>query len=70
VRLKRSDPGLQANLALALLLAGDVDQALDQAEPAAARRPDDEINRAILTLAGDVREGRRRQPSTLAELEA
>jgi hypothetical protein len=38
VRVKRSEPGLQANLALALLLAGDVDEALDQAEQAAARR--------------------------------
>src|SRR4051812_45923852 len=38
--LKRTDPGLQANLALALLLAGDVDGALDYAEEAVARDPE------------------------------
>jgi tetratricopeptide (TPR) repeat protein len=70
VRRERSDPGLQANLALALLLAGDVDEALGQAGQAAARNPEDQINRAFLTLIKDVKEGRRRQPATLAELEA
>ena len=59
-----------AGLALALLLAGDVDEALSQAEQAAARSPDDKINRALLTLADDVKAGRRPQPTTLAELEA
>ena len=32
VRTERSEPGLQANLALALLLAGDVDEALKMTE--------------------------------------
>ena len=68
--LKRSDPGPQANLALALLLAGDVDGALDYAEEAIARDPADEINCNLLALIREVKGGRRRQPKTLAELEA
>jgi tetratricopeptide (TPR) repeat protein len=69
VRIDRSDPGLQANLALALLLAGGVDEALDQAEQAAARSPTDEINRNLLAVIREVKEGRRQRPRTLAELE-
>src|SRR3712207_7199686 len=52
--LKRSDPGLQANLALALLLAGEVDGALDYAEEAVARDPEDEINRNLLAVIREV----------------
>jgi tetratricopeptide (TPR) repeat protein len=70
MRVKRSDPGLQANLALALLLAGDVGEALDQAEQAAARSPQDEINAALLGIIREVKDGRRPQPRTLAEVEA
>src|SRR5262245_7946878 len=70
MQITRSDPGLQANLALALLLAGEIDQALDQAEQAAARSPEDEINRNLLAIIREVKEGRRRQPATLAEVEA
>jgi tetratricopeptide (TPR) repeat protein len=69
MRLKRSDAGLQANLALALLLAGDVDEALGQAEQASAREPKDEINRNLLAVIREVKEGRRPQPKTLAEVE-
>jgi tetratricopeptide (TPR) repeat protein len=69
VRIERSDAGLQANLALALLLAGDVDEALDQAEQAAARSPRDEINRYLLTVIREVKDGRRPQPKTLADVE-
>jgi Flp pilus assembly protein TadD len=70
MQITRSDPGLQANLALALLLAGDMDEALDQAEQAAARSPEDEINRNLLAIIQEVKDGRRRQPTTLAEVEA
>jgi Flp pilus assembly protein TadD len=69
VRIERSDPGLQANLALALLLAGDVNEALGQAEQAAARRPRDEINRSLLGVIREVKDGRRPQPKTLADVE-
>jgi tetratricopeptide (TPR) repeat protein len=69
VRIERSNPGLQANLALALLLAGDVDAALDQAGQAAARDPQDEINRNLLAVIREVKGGRRPQPRTLAEVE-
>jgi tetratricopeptide (TPR) repeat protein len=69
VRIDRSDPGLQANLALALLLAGDVDEALDQAKQAVARGPKDEINRNLLAVIQGVKDGRRQQPKTLAEVE-
>ncbi len=70
MQITRSDPGLQANLALALLLAGDMDEALDQAEQAAARSPEDGINRNLLVIIQEVKDGRRRQPTTLAEVEA
>jgi tetratricopeptide (TPR) repeat protein len=69
VRIERSDPGLQANLALALLLAGGVDEALGQAEQASARDPKDDINRHLLTVIREVKDGRRPQPKTLAEVE-
>ena len=69
LQIDRSDPGLQANLALALLLDGDINEALDQAEQAAARSPEDEINRNLLFIIQEVKEGRRRQPTSLAELE-
>jgi Flp pilus assembly protein TadD len=69
MRVERSDPGLQANLALALLLVGDVDEAFDQAEQASVRSPKDEINRNLLFLIRDVKEGRRPRPKTLAEAE-
>jgi tetratricopeptide (TPR) repeat protein len=69
VRIKRSDPGLQANLALALLLARDMDEALDQAEQAVARSPRDEISRNLLAVIRDVKDGRRPRPATLAEVE-
>jgi hypothetical protein len=60
---------LRANLALAVLLAGDVDEALGQAEQAAARAPKDEINRDLLAVVREVKDGRRREPRTLAEVE-
>jgi tetratricopeptide (TPR) repeat protein len=69
VRVERSDPGLQANLALALLLAGEVNEALDQAEQAVARDPADAINRALLGVIQEVKDGRRSQPKTLADVE-
>jgi Flp pilus assembly protein TadD len=69
VRVERSEPDLQANLALALLLAGDVDEALDQAEQAAVRSPKDEINRSLLAVIREVKDGRRPRPKTLAELD-
>jgi Flp pilus assembly protein TadD len=69
VRVEGSDPGLQANLALALLLSGDVDDALAQAEEAVARSPEDEISRNLLAVIEEVKDGRRRPPQTLAEVE-
>jgi Flp pilus assembly protein TadD len=69
VRIERSDPGLRANLALALLLVGDLDEALNQAEQASARNPKDEINRNLLGIIQEVKDGRRPKPRTLAELE-
>ena len=61
----RKTSGFQANLALALLLAGDINEALDQAEQAVARSPEDEINRNLLAIIREVKEGLRRQPTTL-----
>ena len=66
VRLMRWPTG---TLVLALLLAGDVDEALGQAEQASARDPTDAINRNLLAVIREVKEGRRPRPKTLAELE-
>ena len=61
--------GLQANVALALLLTSEIDEALDQAEQAAVRNPREEINQNLLAMGKEIKEGRRPQPRTLAELE-
>lgn len=51
------DVSLQSNLALALLIAGAVDEALSVGQAALAREPSDEITGALVGLIGKVKQG-------------
>lgn len=62
------EAGLAANLALALLLAGDPQAALDAAQTAIRLDAQDPINQNVLQLAQSVHEGRRKPPTSAAEL--
>lgn len=59
------DAGLQSNLGLALLIAGQVDEALAVVKDARARDPEDPITRALLEHVEDVRRGRAQRPTRL-----
>lgn len=69
VAIAPKDAGLRSNLALVLLLAGDIDAS--RAEIAGAQRmdPGDPITRALAQRIREVASGQRRMPRTLAELE-
>lgn len=68
-KLSPQDAGLQANLALALLLDGQVQRA--QATIAAARRlaPEDPISKAVEDRINQVADGKRPRPKSLRDLE-
>lgn len=70
VSLKPDDAGLLANLALALLIGGKLDEAADSITRAMAIAPHDEISQNLKVRIADVRCGRRPQPSKLADLNA
>jgi tetratricopeptide (TPR) repeat protein len=59
------DVGLQSNLALALLLGGDLAEAQAVAEAAQRREPDDAITRNLVHFIRDVRAGTRARPTRL-----
>jgi tetratricopeptide (TPR) repeat protein len=59
------DVGLQSNLALALLIAGDVDEALVVAQAALAREPSDPVTRALVGLIGRVKAGAAPRPTRM-----
>jgi tetratricopeptide (TPR) repeat protein len=63
------DPGLRANLALALLLAGRIQEAADEASAAAHLNPSDGITKNLVRIIEDVRSGRRLQPHHISDLE-
>jgi tetratricopeptide (TPR) repeat protein len=63
------DAGLVANLAVALLLDGQVDLARDTAERALALDPADTITVALREVIEEIAGGRRPRPRTLRELE-
>lgn len=67
--LRPKDAGLQSNLAVALLIAGKVDDAMRTVEAAVAADPTDKITLALEARIVAVRDGRRPAPRTLAELE-
>lgn len=69
VRIHASDPGLKANLALALLCAGDVvgaEVAIDEALKGDSR---DQISVSLKRLIGEVKRGERKQPESPADLQ-
>lgn len=69
LELRPTDADLRCNLALALLLTGDVQAARTEASAALATNPADEIARVLLGLIDDVAAGRRARPTSLAEAE-
>ncbi|KYF71349.1 hypothetical protein BE11_27585 [Sorangium cellulosum] len=69
VELRPGDAGLHCNLALILLLTGDVEGALAEATSALSLDPSDTITRGLLKLIDDVVAGRRQRPRSLAEAE-
>jgi Tfp pilus assembly protein PilF len=60
---------LVANLALAQLLAGSVDDAHHAANEAVARDPKDPVSRAVLRAVSKVRSGKARIPHSIAEVQ-
>lgn len=69
VTLKPDDPGLTANLALALLIGGILEEAGEVIVKALTMAPDDKISQNLDRRIADVRAGRRSQPKTIADLE-
>ncbi len=70
VSLKPDDAGSIANLALALLIGGKLDEATETVTKAMAIAPDDEISHNLKVMIADVESGRRPQPSKMADLNA
>ena len=68
VKLSPDDMGLQCNLALAYLLAGDNIRANECARVAVASAPEDKISKDALSFIRDVTEGRKKRPKTLSEV--
>lgn len=60
-----ADVGLHSNLALALLIGGDLAEAAAVAAAALAREPADAITRALVDFIADVRAGRRPRPTRM-----
>jgi tetratricopeptide (TPR) repeat protein len=63
------DAGLKANLALALLLSGDVPSAQRSIAEALRLDPSDSISKALAKRIDDVASGARPQPKSIAELQ-
>jgi tetratricopeptide (TPR) repeat protein len=67
--LRPGDAGLQSNLAVAQLIAGQVDDAVKTVAAAIQADPADKITRALEVRIAEIRDGRRPVPRTMAELE-
>ncbi len=67
--LRPGDAGLKSKLALAQLIAGQVDDAVRTVQAALQAEPADKITRALEARIVAVRDGRRPRPKTLGELE-
>lgn len=63
VKLAADNPGLVANLALALLVDGQLDRALSEATRAVDLAPDDVKSQSLLRGIRDVIEGKRAMPT-------
>lgn len=69
IQLRPDDAALRCNLALALLLTGDVEDARAEAASALSQDRTDAVTRGLLKLIDDVIAGRRERPRSLAEAE-
>ena len=67
VALVPDNAGLKANLGLALLVHGDVEEALRTTKAALSAAPDDPITKNLLGLIEDVRDGKRPRPTRWPE---
>lgn len=70
MNIKPDDAGLMANLALALLIGGKLDDASEAVTRALVMAPDDKIVHNLKGMIADVQAGRKAQPSKLADLDA
>lgn len=68
LNLRPNDSGLNANLALALLIKGDLDEALLRIDKAINLDPSDAINHNVKLFINNVRSGKRKQPKTYYDL--
>lgn len=68
ISLRPDDSGLKANLAIALLLDGQLDRALGLAETALKSSPSDQITKNILNIIRKVKSGRKPQPRCIKDL--
>jgi Flp pilus assembly protein TadD len=68
IQARPDDPGLRANLALALLFSGEVKRATDTAADALRRDPGDKITRRIHAVCKDVQAGQRPCPRHVKEI--
>jgi len=69
VALDPQEPGLIANLALAYLIAGDLDLAAAAAQHRLLRAPKDAISHEVARVISEVRTGRRPQPKSMRDLQ-
>jgi tetratricopeptide (TPR) repeat protein len=68
IEARSDDPGLRANLALALLFSGSPCEAMDAARDALSRDPSDEITKRIVELCEEVVAGKRACPRHQREI--
>jgi tetratricopeptide (TPR) repeat protein len=68
VKIDSNDPGLLANLGLALFLNANLDEAKRTAEKALAQAPSDPITRNLLMMITQVQNGKRPQPRKISDL--
>lgn len=66
--LRPNESGIIANVALALLIKGNLDEALKHIDKAISLDPSDEINRNVKSFIEEVRSGKRKQPKTYFDL--
>jgi tetratricopeptide (TPR) repeat protein len=68
LELKPNNPGLMANLGLAYLINGEIDNAEDITRKAINLDPLDNINKQILYIIEEVKSGKRPQPKKYSDL--
>jgi hypothetical protein len=68
VRLAPNDPGLLANLGLALFLNANLAEAKKAAEQSLAQSPSDSITKNLLMMILQVQNGKRKQPRKISDL--